>query len=254
MVNDDGHILPENLLPNADYLKTLYSTQPQSQQKTQTQTQTQLQKQKFDEIDDETLYAICGPVYFDYTWIFKQNPALMQHILGVETVPDSASKSNQWTTREDPLTENKHYVNYGPQKDPSYPKMRFDTNPDRNPLPSNVNEFYVSPAQAMAELNNMAANVAAASHVTAAAAAANQLFAEWNTKTAAATGYAGHAGHAARAKAIYNWTTPGYHRYEVKNPVTIASGNRSLSTTTTTITNRFTQLMRPVGDTNGVQD
>ena len=213
-----GPISPDNLLPNADYLKTLYATQS----------------------DDEALYAICGPVYFDYTWIFKQNPALMQHILGVETVPDSASKSNQWTTREDPLTENKHYVNYGPQKDPNYPKMRFDTNPDRTPLPGNVTEFYVSPAQAMAELNNMAANVDAAARVTAAAAAAAaDIFGEWNTDTAAAEN---------QPKEFYDWTTPGYYRYEVNRAVEITGMSR------TQITNRFTQLMRPVGNNGGIQD
>ena len=52
--------------------------------------------QPFDEIDDEMLYAICGPVYFDYTWIFRQNPALIKHILGEDNDSSDQSATNQY--------------------------------------------------------------------------------------------------------------------------------------------------------------
>jgi hypothetical protein len=283
MVNVDfdpnnPNILPENLLPNANYLNTLYANQNKGNP--QQKTQTQLEKQKFDEIDDDVLYTICGPVYFDYTWIFKQNPELIKHILGEDK---KTSETNEWTDRTDLLTGNNHYVNYG-QKDPNLPKMRFDINPSRNLLPSNTTneydpryrpsdskkktykEIYVSPSDAKSELDNAPANVAAACAFTATIAAI-PVFGQWDTDNQAAAGTIPNPLNnlADRARAIYNWTTPGYYLYEITYTVTneayqlaqlaIRAGQPPPpNATPPQLINRFTQLMRPPTQENGIQD
>ena len=277
------NILPQNFLENADYLKTLYMKTLPKQGNTQQKTNAQLQKQKFDEIDDEVLYTICGPVYFDYTWIFKQNPELIKHILGEDEVP-SESK-DEWSDRTDELTENKHYVNYG-QKDPNYPKMRFDINPAQNPLPNDTKsnsskygsydsktykEIYVSPSEAKSELDNVGANIAAAAAFTQAI----PVLANWNRYDQDAAGAipAGPPNQAqiAQNRAIYDWTTPGYYRYEITHTVTnevfvryqaqsrlVPAGGPAPAMPANAIpnqlVNRFTQLMRPPAQENGVQD
>ena len=284
------NILPQNLQENANYLNTLYANQ--TQDNLQQKTQPQLEKQKFDEIDDDVLYTICGPVYFDYTWIFKQNPELIKHILGEDK---RTSETSEWSDRTDLLTKNNHYVNYG-QKDPNLPKMRFDTDPKRNPLPDtrsnntvydrsyNSNnsktykEIYVSPSEARDELANMGPIVAAAAAFTAtisaaAAIPAARAFANWNINNQAAARMIPAAPSQAetrRARAIYDWTTPGYYRYEITNtvineqyamyqaqlrqgPVGGVHAMPALARPSQ-LTNRFTQLMRPPTQENGVQD
>jgi hypothetical protein len=229
-------IRPQNLLENANYLNALYAKSQPNQGNPQQKTQTQLQKQQFDEIVDEVLYTICGPVYFDYTWIFKQSPELIKHVLGEDKgTPES---KDEWTDRTDLLTGNNHYVNYG-QKDPNLPKMRFDINPLRNRIPLDTKsngpvydekhrvynsktykEIYVSPSDAKSELDNVGANVAAAAAFTAAIAAI-PAFAQWNAENQAAVGTIPAAPPTqALARAIYDWTTPGYHRYEITHTVT----------------------------------
>ena len=202
-----NNILPQNLLENADYLKTLYQPSPPGT----SQSQSQLEKQKFDEMDDEMLYIICGPVYFDYTWIFKQNPELIKHILGEDK---SESKDDAWRDRTDPLTENKHYVKGG-QKDPNYPKTRFDVLPDS--LPKNCKEIYVSPSLAKTELDNVVRNVAEAAAFTNVAAVA-AMFAQWNVKNQDADRVA-RIVPPTTIQAAIDWTTPGYYRYEITNTV-----------------------------------
>ena len=279
------NILPQNLLKNADYLKTLYANTLSNQGNLQQQTAAQLQKEKFDEIDDEMLYTICGPVYFNYTWIFKQNPALIKHILGEEAV--TSESKDEWTDVTDALTENKHYVNYG-QKDPNYPKMRFDTNPARNPLPTDTKsnsakygsydsktykEIYVSPFDAKSELDNVEANVATADAFTTVQAVA-AIFQQWSIDNGAAGVTIPNPLNPAqldRARAIYDWTTAGYYRYEITNTVSneayvryqaqaklIPAGGVARpmppNATPPQLINRFTQLMRPPAQENGVQD
>jgi len=277
------NILPQNLLENANYLNTLYANQPQDDQDNpqnlQQKTQTQLQKQQFDVIDDDVLYTICGPVYFDYTWIFKQNPELIKHILGEDK---RTSETSEWTYRTDLLTENNHYVNYG-QKDPNLPKMRFDT---KNSLPSDATneysqrlgvydskktykEIYVSPSEAKSELDNVGAIVAAAAAFTDVQYVKGiDGFALWNTYNQAAARTIPSGATTPQARAIYDWTTPGYYRYEITNTVAneayvvhqaqVRQGRVNpqipAGATPPQLLNRFTQLMRPPTQENGVQD
>ena len=258
-------IRPQNLLENANYLNTLYANQPQGN--LQQKTQPQLQKQQFDEIDDDVLYTICGPVYFDYTWIFKQNPELIKHILGEDkSIPES--KDDVWIKRTDVLTENNHYVNYG-QKDQNLPKMRFDTDPKQNPLPADTNtdidnryrltdskkktykEIYVSPSEAKSELDNVGANVATAAAFTHDRAVL-AIFGPWDTNNQAAIVTIPPGATTPQSRAIYDWTTPGYYRYEITYKV--ANQQVVQNTPPEQLTNRFTQLMRPPTQENGVQD
>ena len=161
---------------------------------------------------DEVLYAICGPVYFDYTWIFKQNPALIKHILGEDT--DLPDKTNRWEERTDPLTENKHYVNRNPSN-PNHPKTRFDVNPDTSPLPAYCREIYLSPSDARSEIVGAAKNIEEAKKFTDAAGAA--LIGSWAIDNTAANATATSA--AASLPFIYDWTTAGYYRYEITSTV-----------------------------------
>ena len=193
--------------------------------------------------DNEVLYAICGPVYFDYTWIFKQNPALIKHILGEDT--DTSDKTNRWEERIDPLTENRHYVNRNPSN-PNYPKTRFDVNPDTSPLPANCKELYVSPSDAKTELN-VTTNHARANVFTNAVAATGAWANTWNACNGAAILTVNNS--AATLPMIYDWTKPGYYRYEITRTVTNQTSGQ-----TAQLTYKFTQLMRPPTQTNGVQD
>ena len=284
-----GNILPQNLLENANYLNTLYANHPQQgnpqqgnpqqgnpqqgnpqQGNPQQKTQPQLEKQKFDEIDDDVLYTICGPVYFDYTWIFRQNPELIKHILG----EDKSESTNAWTERTDELTGNKHYINYG-QLDSDLPKMRFDTT---IPLPADTKdniyraydskkktykEIYVSPSEAKSELDKVRGDVAAAAAFTAAIAAIHPAFGRWDIDNQAAADTIPAAPNPAQTRAIYDWTTPGYYRYEITHAVAneayqqairVAGGGLPLNAIPQQLVNRFTQLMRPPTQDNGVQD
>ena len=149
-----------NLMPKADYLKTLYK--PTTKEEKSKQSEAQQQKDKFETVHDDDLYVICGPVYFDYTWIFKQNPELIKHILGEMSEKDLKELKDGWTPVEDPLTENKYHIH--PKPDVSYPKMRFD-NPTQMPAESSEKpnsfghstyswkEQYVPPSQAKDDKN-----------------------------------------------------------------------------------------------------
>jgi hypothetical protein len=240
-------------------LKTLYKP---GAEKEKTVKSVQLKEQdEFNQISDKMLYVIHGPLYFDYEWIFRQDPGLIKHILGEELPPENASatatkEQSQWIRREDPLTENAHYINRNPTN-PNYPKMRFD-NPTV-PLPRNVEpnryypersyaqiwkELYVSPEQAKSDKNGVAANARNASGFTNRIAQLAPEFGTWDTLTTAAnTVLAGVRND--MVDAMYDWTTPGYYRYEM-TVTTQTNASEQL-------TNRFTQLMRPV-ETGTIQD
>ena len=200
-------IPPQNLLDGANYFKKL-SKQP-----------------------EESLYAICGPVYFDYEWIFRQNPALIRHILG----EDSANTGNpQWESRTDPLTEKKYYVHHGQTKKP---KQRFD-------FPyEGAEEEYVSPEKASQELKNVATNIAAAAKFTADAinsitrmgGRVDSWLTDWNAGNIAA---AAAALITNQVEAYYAWTKPGFYRYKMSQAVTIGTPAQPT-------TNTFTQLRPP---------
>jgi len=153
--------VPSNLLQYADYLKTLYGKPDQSKPLNAMERE----KQHFDEVDDEMLYVICGPAYFNYTLIFKQNPSLIKHILGETKDKDDLQGQKEWMERVDPLTENKHYVNRR-QPNPNLPKTRFDVNPDKSPVPSNCKEVYVSPSEATKEIEHVDTNITVATTAT----------------------------------------------------------------------------------------
>jgi hypothetical protein len=239
-------------IKHADYLKTFYAAKDDA---------VKSEQDEFNQISDEMLYVIHGPVYFDYECIFRQDPSLIKHILGEEVPPEStttaAKEQSQWIPRVDPLTENVHYINRNPTN-PNYPKMRFD-NPTI-PLPRNVEprrdyaddrqytkiwkELYVSPEQARDEKASVQENVANASHMMTAIDGLDALFATWNGYTSAANNVTKKPDI---IDAMYNWMTPGYYRYEltVTVPNQAALGEQ--------LTNRFVQLMRPV-ETGTVQD
>jgi len=85
-----------NLMEKADYLKTLYKQSATKEEKSEAQQQ----KDEFETVHDDELYVICGPVYFDYTWIFKQNPELIKHILGKMNETDLKELKDGWTPVE----------------------------------------------------------------------------------------------------------------------------------------------------------
>lgn len=233
---------------HADYLKTLYKSVQSKEQA------------DFNQVSDEMLYVIHGPLYFDYEWIFRQDPSLIKHILGEElpsenTAADTAAK-DQWIRREDPLTENVHYINRNPTN-PNYPKMRFD-NPTA--LPKNIEptrgffqersytqiwkELYISPQQAREERGSVKDNVLHASEMTDDIKDLGPEFETWNTHTGAANDIINDVTQEI-INSLYNWTSPGYYRYELTVTNQRASGEQLI--------NRFTQLMRPV-ETGGIQD
>ena len=258
----DQPALYEKYPKGADYLKTLYTPVVDE---VDTVSSAQLKEQdEFNQISDEMLYVIHGPLYFDYEWIFRQDPSMIKHILGEELPPETTTAAetatkDQWIRREDPLTENAYYINRNPTNS-NYPKMRFD-NPTA--LPKNIEpirgviqeraytqiwkELYVSPEDARQEKGSVKDNVSRASDMT------NQIyglpvpeFATWNTQTSAANTVIADASMTeTQIDAIYNWTSPGYYRYEMTVTNQRASGEQFI--------NRFTQLMRPV-ETGAVQD
>ena len=249
-----------NLMEKADYLKTLYKT-PDPTKETQ-KTISQQQKDEFETVHHDELYVICGPVYFDYTWIFKQNPELIQHILGKMSETDLKELKEGWTPVEDPLTENKYHINPNPEER-SYPKMRFD-NPTKMPAEStekpNTNttgysiyswkEQYVSPSQAKDDKNSINFNAKVGDHAKF-ANTISQL-----GPNVVATQYTGDHNTLARAlpsqltmNSIYNWTTPGYYQYECTQKITRGTGVSRANWI-----NKYVRLMRPPTYENGVQD
>jgi hypothetical protein len=240
---------------HADYLKTFYAAKDDAAKSFQ-----QKEQEEFNKISDEMLYVIHGPLYFDYEWIFRQDPSLIKHILGEELPDENVSaatkEQSQWIRRVDPLTENAHYINRNPTPS-NYPKMRFD-NPTI-PIPRNIEptrgyytdraytqtwkELYVSPEQARDEKSSVRDNVRNASQMTEAIPKDIPEFATWHTQTEAANTVLTPQ----EVVSKYDWTTPGYHRYEL----TITTPNRS--DPSQQLTNRFVQLMRPV-ETGTVQD
>ena len=254
-----------NLMEKADYLKTLYKKGTTKEEKSEAQQQ----KDEFETVHDDELYVICGPVYFDYTWIFKQNPELIKHILGEMSEKDLKELKDGWTPVEDPLTENKYHINPNPEE-ASYPKMRFD-NPTKLPAETskaNTNntgnstyswkEQYVSPSQANDEkmLGYLTNQTISATGATAFATSAN------NYNQANGTAYAGVAEYydqqiranlfftttgQLRINSIYNWKTPGYYQYECTQKIARRTGTRKWE-------NKYVQLMRPPTYENGVQD
>ena len=247
-----------NLMQKADYLKTLYKT-PDPTKETQKPI-SQQQKDEFETVHDDELYVICGPVYFDYTWIFKQNPELIQHILGKMNETDLKELKEGWTPVEDPLTENKYHINPNPEE-ASYPKMRFD-NPTKLPTESNEKpntgsvgystyswkEQYVSPSRANDDKNSINFHAKITQHTTF----TNKIVAPGRP----AYLHAGEHNTLSGAKpaqpalnSIYNWTTPGYYQYECTQKIARGSG-----VVRAKWINKYVQLMRPPTYENGVQD
>jgi hypothetical protein len=254
-----------NLMQKADYLKTLYKKSATKEENSK-QSEAQQQKDDFDTVHDDDLYVICGPVYFDYTWIFKQNPELIQHILGKMSETDLKELKEGWTPVEDPLTENKYHINPKPEE-VSHPKMRFD-NPTKMPAetskPNNIGtgtctyswkEQYVSPSQAndektLAYVNTNQRNV-------------NVFVKSVNTYNRAnGNVYTGATEYinlhvrtamflatitAPKINSIYNWATPGYYQYECTQTIARRTGGKKWE-------NKYVQLMRPPTYENGLQD
>ena len=242
-----------NLLSHANDLKTLYK-QPNLQQQ-----QSQTPANKFDAIDDDILYAICGPVYFDYNWIFKQQPELIRYILGEERNIYSRETKNEWIpSRPDPLTGNVYYINRSPTN-PEYPKLRFD-NPKKYALPPPTQqaftdaatavrgtetiswkEWYVSPREAMAGINLTKMRETS----TTADAMANPIGGNFQGLTNRA-GVDLRRATQKEIDACYNWAFPGYYRYELTQIV-------KMDPQPNAFTNRYYQLMRP-STSDGQQD
>jgi hypothetical protein len=247
-----------NLMEKADYLKTLYKQSATKEEKSK-QSEAQQQKDEFETVHDDDLYVICGPVYFDYTWIFKQNPELIKHILGKMSEKDLKELKDGWTPVEDPLTENKYHINPNPEEK-SYPKMRFD-NPTQMPAetrekPNSIGfstyswkEQYVSPSRAKDDKVLAIFDKKRIDHTLF----ANSLNASPSSRPAYI--YTGDMNRLVsptqpELNSIYDWTTPGYYQYECTQNIT--RGN--ISTNRTKWINKYIQLMRPPTYENGVQD
>ena len=258
-----------NLMEKADYLKTLYKKGATKEEKSK-QSDAQQQKDEFETVHDDELYVICGPVYFDYTWIFKQNPELIQHILGKMNETDLKELKEGWTPVEDPLTENKYHINPKPEE-ASYPKLRFDT-PTNMPAETtpkyNVTaqgyytyswkEQYVPPSQAKDD--NTIANVNAKLNVANAfvfrLVAANIAVAGvypypdaylYTRYIANAVAYMNANPSQKYLDSICNWKTSGYYQYECTQKIARRTGTRKWE-------HKYVQLMRPPTYENGVQD
>jgi hypothetical protein len=237
-----------NLMEKADYLKTLYKKGATKEEKSK-QSDAQQQKNEFDTVHDDDLYVICGPVYFDYTWIFKQNPELIKHILGEMSETDLKELKEGWTPVEDPLTENKYHINLKPL--PSYPKMRFDNPMEELPkertvpiavgnetiiwkekyVPSNemithtqlLNKANVDVTKNFGDIQNYGSLLTNSQTYITINLTSQQLM-----------------------NAFYNWTMPGYYQYECSIIHTPMMGNKW--------EDKHIQLMRPPSNVNGVQD
>ena len=253
------NINPANLMEKADYLKTLYKKSATKEEKSEAQQQ----KDEFETVHDDDLYVICGPVYFDYTWIFKQNPELIKHILGEMSEKDLKELKDGWTPVEDPLTENKYHINPNPEEK-SYPKMRFD-NPTQMPTesrerPNSDNtgystyswkEQYVSPSQAM--MDKTETQIVQRGQ-TAAQLNYNNL--HYRNILRDTTTWVSHIQRMLTPiktnmfNALYNWTTPGYYQYECTQQIT----RRNPGGVKTKWENKRIQLMRPPTYENGLQD
>jgi hypothetical protein len=249
--------VPANLMQKADYLKTLYKKSATKEERSK-QSDAQQQKNEFETVHDDDLYVICGPVYFDYTWIFKQNPELIQHILGKMSETDLKELKEGWTPVEDPLTENKYHINPNPEER-SYPKMRFD-NPTKMPAESTEKqntmnngysiyswkEQYVSPSQAKDDknrdtiINKLKDHIKFANSLTMNPA---NLYAGDNNLLL------GNMPIQSLLNSIYDWTTPGYYQYECTQKITTRDRG-----TKTIRENKHIRLMRPPTYENGVQD
>lgn len=246
-----------NLMEKADYLKTLYKQSATKEEKSEAQQQ----KDEFETVHDDDLYVICGPVYFDYTWIFKQNPELIKHILGEISEKDLKELKDGWTPVEDPLTENKYHINPNPEEK-SYPKMRFD-NPTQMPAESREKqnsigfstyswkEQYVSPSRAKDDKVLDIFGKKRTDHLTF----ANTLNANDTSAARPAYIYTGDMNNLVsptqpELNSIYDWTTPGYYQYECTQNIT--RGN--VSANRVKWIHKYIQLMRPPTYENGVQD
>ena len=104
-------------IKHADYLKAFYKSLVNDDAASAQSAQLK-EQDAFNQISDEMLYVIHGPLYFDYEWIFRQDPSLIRHILGEELPEQDAAtatkEQNEWIPRRDPLTENVHYINRNP--------------------------------------------------------------------------------------------------------------------------------------------
>jgi hypothetical protein len=244
-----------NLMQKADYLKTLYRPKD-------TETENK-QKNEFETVHDDDLYVICGPVYFDYTWIFKQNPELIKHILGRMNENDLKELKEGWTPVEDPLTENKYHINPNPEER-SYPKMRFD-NPTKMPAestekPNTISdgysiyswkEQYVSPSRAKDDIINISTKKQQhdlfARTITA---NSGRMTKTYPNATQYATDQVNLNLASPLMNSICNWTTPGYYQYECTQKIT----RREKGGVKTKWENKHVELMRPPTYENGVQD
>jgi hypothetical protein len=256
-----------NLMEKADYLKTLYKQSATKEEKSEAQQQ----KDEFETVHDDDLYVICGPVYFDYTWIFKQNPELIKHILGQISEKDLKELKEGWTPVEDPLTENKYHINPNPEEK-SYPKMRFD-NPTQMPAESTQKysanaqgyytyswkEQYVPPSQAKDDntnanvtaklnvANDFAGRILAATNVAVAGVYPYPIARRYTRYIAYTVNYMNTHPSQKYLDSICNWKTPGYYQYECTQKNARRTGNRKWE-------HKYIQLMRPPTYENGVQD
>lgn len=266
-------VVAANLMEKADYLKTLYKQSATKEEKSEAQQQ----KNEFETVHDDDLYVICGPVYFDYTWIFKQNPELIKHILGEMSEKDLKELKDGWTPVEDPLTENKYHINPNPEEK-SYPKMRFD-NPTQMPAESTEKpntmstgystyswkEQYVSPSQAkddkiLANLKNKAhseSTFSGSANTFSTSGRAPTLYTTlqpynqevMNTYRWLEPDSPNAPPDQEILNAMYNWTTPGYYQYECTQKIVERTGAIKKKWE-----NKHVQLMRPPTYENGVQD
>jgi hypothetical protein len=250
--NASNTINPANLMEKADYLKTLYKQSATKEERSK-QSEAQQQKDEFETVHDDELYVICGPVYFDYTWIFKQNPELIKHILGQMSETDLKELKEGWTPVEDPLTENKYHINPNPEEK-SYPKMRFD-NPTKMPAESTEKpagigyykfiwkEQYISPSQAKTENEITQFKTNLTQYVYN-----DSQYTTLNTTTSSYFDTFGDDSQKQlQIHARYNWRTPGYYQYECTQKIR----SRQM---TNNWENKHIRLMRPPTYENGVQD
>jgi hypothetical protein len=234
-----------NLMEKADYLKTLYKQGATKEERSEAQQQ----KDEFETVHDDDLYVICGPVYFDYTWIFKQNPELIKHILGEMSETDLKELKEGWTPVEDPLTENKYHINLKPL--PSYPKMRFD-----NPMEELPKERTV-PIPGGTETITWKEKYVPSNEIMTLTQIRDKSASDRTKNFGDIVNYGGLMNNSETylttilttqqlMNAFYNWTMPGYYQYECSIIHSPMMGNKW--------EDKHIQLMRPPTYVNGVQD